>query len=139
MREENSGKRSWIKYLVTVVVGAGLVVLICGLKGAFRATEPREVVRIVSDGFTLVGILLVCVGFLTVLNKAGAFDGLGYSFHSMARVFRNYRNDDKTTKTYYDYKKAADKKRKRQWFLVIVGAGFLVIAIVLVLVFVSMT
>ncbi|MBQ6333144.1 MAG: DUF3899 domain-containing protein [Clostridia bacterium] len=131
MQEENSNKKSWVKYLITAVFGLVVAFLICWLKGVFRMTEAKEIVRVVCDGFTFSGLMLTGLGLLTVLNKAGAFDGLGYSFKSMVRVFRNYRDDDKTPKTYYDYKKAAYEKRKRRWHLVIVGAGYLVVSIVL--------
>ncbi len=140
MQEENSRtEKRLLKYLITAAVGLIVVFAVCWLKGVFQAEEARTVVRIVCDAFTFVGLLLVCFGFLTVLNKAGAFDGLAYSMKSLVRVFRNYRGDDESSKSYYDYKKAASEKRKRAWHLVIVGAGFLVVAIILVIVHGSMS
>lgn len=138
MQEESNNNRSWIKYLITAASGLVFVLVICIAKGVFRMTEAKEIIRIICDAVTLVGVILVCVGLLTVLNKAGAFDGLGYSFKSMIRVMRNYPKDDSTPKTYYDYKKAVDKKRSRKWYLVIVGAGYLVVAVILVFVHGSM-
>ena len=134
MQEQSSNKRGWIKYLATAAGGLVVAFFICWMKGIFQATEPKAVVRIICDAVTMVGLLYTCFGFLTVLNKAGVFDGLGYSLKSMIRVLRNYPENDKTPKTYYDYKKAKYEKRKRQWFLVIVGAGYLIVSIVLVIV-----
>ena len=137
-QEETSSKKPWVKYLVVSVIGLVAAFLICVLKGIFRETDAATIVRIVSDAFTLIGILWICFGALTVLNKAGAFDGLGYSFQSMLRVWRNKTKEDGKPNSYYDYKKAADAKRKRAWHLIIVGAAFLVVAIVLVIIHSSM-
>lgn len=139
MQEENSNKRSWIKYLITAVIGLIIAFLVCLLKGMFQMTEAKEIVRVISDGVTLVGLIMTCVGFLTVLNKAGAFDGLAYSLKYTVRVWRNYRENDKTPKSYYDYKKAAYEKRKRHWYLLIVGAGYLLVAVVLIIVYSTMS
>lgn len=139
MQEENSSKTSWIKYLIASVLGIVAVLLVGVLKGLFRETDAVTIVRILSDGFTLVGILWICFGCLTLLNKAGAFDGLGYSFQSMVRVWRNRMKEEGKPNSYYEYKQAADKKRKRAWHLIIVGAAFLAVAIVLVIIYSSMT
>lgn len=131
MQEENSNKKPWLKYLITAVFGLVVAFLVCLLKGVFQMTEAKEIVRVVCDGFTFSGLMITGFGLLTLLNKAGAFDGLAYSFKSMLLVLRNYRDDGRTPRTYYDYKKAAYEKRKRRWHLVIVGAGYLVVSIVL--------
>ena len=133
-KQEETSSKPWVKYLVTSLFGLAAAFLICVLKGIFRESDAASIVRILSDGFTLVGILWVCFGALTVLNKAGAFDGLGYSFQSMLRVWRNKTKEDGKPNSYYDYKKAADNKRKRAWHLIIVGAAFLVVSIVLVII-----
>lgn len=135
MREDNSSKRPWVKYLVTAASGFAAAFIVCMVRDIFHAEGAKEIVRILCDAFTFVALALIGCGFLTVLNKAGAFDGLGYTFQSMKRVWQNYRHDDENTpKTYYDYKKAVEKKRSRKWYLVIVGAGYLIVAVVLIFV-----
>lgn len=135
MQEDNKNKTPWVKYLITAVSGLAGAFIICWVRGIFHATEAKEIVRILCDALTFVAVALIGIGFLTVLNKAGAFDGLGYSFQSMKRVWQNYRHDDENTpKTYFDYKQAVSKKRTRKWYLVIVGVGYLIVAVVLIFV-----
>ena len=134
MRERIS-KATIIKYAVTFAAGLVLAFLYCLMKGLFESGEEIDRLRIVCDGVTLSGVLMLCVGLLTLVNKEGIFDGLGYSFRSMRRVFLNYRWDDKDTpKTYYDYKQSVDKKRKISWNLIIVGLCFLAVAILLAII-----
>lgn len=136
-KQEDNNSKAWVKYLVAAVSGLVFAFIICVWKGIFHTTETKEVVRILSDGATFSGLMLACFGILTVLNKAGAFDGLAYSFKYTLRVWRNYRKDD-TPKSYYEYQQEARKKRKRAWYLVIVGGGYLVIAAVLVIIYSTM-
>ena len=134
MQEDNGKERSWIKYVVTAGSGLVAAIVLCLVKGIFKMTETKEIVRVVCDAFTLVGLIMMGCGLLTVLNKAGAFDGLGYTFKSMKRVWTNYRHDENFPKTYYDYKQSVKGKRSSKWYLVIIGAGYLLIGIVLVFV-----
>ena len=138
MQENNSNSRPWTKYLATAISGLVAVIVLCLARGVFKLTEAKEIIRLVCDAFTLVGFILMGCGFLTVLNKAGAFDGLGYTFKSMKRVLTNYHHDEDFPKTYYDYKQSVSGKRTRKWYLVIVGGGYLLIGIVLVFVYGAM-
>ncbi len=139
MQQESSKKHTLVKYVATVVVGLVIALLFCILKGLFKTEDKGTVLRILCDAFTVPGILLTCVGLLTLVIKEGALDGITYSFSSMRRVRRGYVSDEKTPKTYYDYKEAAKGKRKIAWHLIIVGLGFIAVAIALVIIRNSLT
>lgn len=124
-------KDTIIKYSVTFGTGLIVAILYCIIKGAFKAEEGVDRLRIICDGVTIPGVLMLCVGLLTYVNKEGFFDGLGYSFKKMRVVRRNYRIEDDSTKSYYDYKKSVEKNRKTYWHLVIVGLVFLAAAAIL--------
>lgn len=125
----------WVRYAETVAFGIAVTVLYCIVKGLFKTEGAAEKLRILCDGFTIPGALLLCFGLLSFLNKEGTFDGLGYSFRSMRRVWQNYRHDEgNVPKTYYDYKQQVGAKRKVRVHMILVGIGFLVVAIVLAIV-----
>ncbi|MBO4848942.1 MAG: DUF3899 domain-containing protein [Clostridia bacterium] len=123
----------WIKYVSTAAAGVAIALIYCFAKGAFKAEDAADRLRMICDAFTIPGILLLCVGLLTAVNKGGAFDGLAYSFKSMRRVRRNFRADDGTPKSYYDYKESVKGKRKVAAHLIFVGLGFLAVAIALMI------
>ena len=128
----------WLRYVLAIVVGLLLALTVCFAKGVFRETDPALIVRYLSDAFLVPGVLLTGIGLLSFLKKEGTYDGLTYSFHSMRASFAR-RYDDEARKdmarTYYDYKQNVKGKRKVAWHLIIVGSGFLLIAIVLTIVF----
>lgn len=128
----------WMRYVLAIVVGLLLALTVCFAKGVFQETAPALIVRYLSDAFLAPGVLLTGIGFLSFLKKEGTYDGLFYSFHSMRASFAR-RYDDEARKdmarTYYDYKQNVKGKRKVAWHLIIVGSGFLLIAIVLTIVF----
>ena len=128
----------WLRYVLAIVVGLLLALTVCFAKGVFQETDPALIVRYLSDAFLAPGVLLTGIGLLSFLKKEGTYDGLFYSFHSMRASFAR-RYDDETRKdmarTYYDYKQSVKGKRKVAWHLIIVGSGFLLIAIVLTIVF----
>ena len=130
--QERTTKGVLIKYIITAAAGLAVAVVYSLIKGLFSAEDIVSAFRILSDAFTLPGILLLCFGLLTFINKEGMFDGLAYSFKSMRRVRRNFRADDKTPKTYYDYKQSVKSKRHVAWHLLFVGAGYLLLAIVFI-------
>lgn len=130
---ERETKITWIKYVATVVVGAVIALLVCILKGLFKTTDQATILRILSDAFTVAGILLFGFGMLSLVAKEGVFDGISYSFRTMRKIRRNYVDDEKSPKSYYEYKEAAKKKRKIAWHLVIVGLGYIAVAIVFII------
>ena len=130
----------WLRYVIAAATGLLISLGVCFFKGVFQETDPALIVRYLSDAFLVPGVLLTGIGLLSFLNKEGTYDGLFYSFYSMRAAFAR-RHDDEARKdmarTYYDYKQKVKAKRKVAWHLVIVGSGFLLIAIVLTIVFVK--
>ena len=76
MQQESSKKHTLVKYVATVVVGLVIALLFCILKGLFKTEDKGTFLRILCDAFTVPGILLTCVGLLTLVIKEGALDGI---------------------------------------------------------------
>ena len=121
-----------VKYCATVFVGIAIAVVYWIVKGMFKAdTALSDRLRMACDGVTIPGILMLCLGLLSIVVKDGTFDGLGYTFKTMRLVRRNYRDKLMQPTTYYDYKESVKGKRHVSWHLIICGAGFLLVAVVL--------
>ena len=132
----------WVKYVIAAAVGLVIALTFCIWKDIFHETDISLIVRYLSDAFAIPGVLLTGIGLLSFLKKEGTFDGLFYSFHAMRMAYTKRMMDEATDetkngRTYYDYKQNAKAKRKVSWHLVIVGGGFLLTAIVLTVVFVT--
>ena len=130
----------WLRYVFAAAAGLLITFSICLLKGVFRETDRALIVRYLSDAFLIPGVLLTGIGLLSYIKKEGAYDGLGYTFHTMKRTFamRHYRDpieEGSEDRTYFGYKQQVKAKRKVAWHLIIVGGGFLLIAIALTIIF----
>lgn len=128
----------WLRYVIAAAMGLLIALSVCLFKGVFQETDPALIVRYLSDAFLAPGVLLTGIGLLSFLKKEGTYDGLFYSFHSMRGTFTMRHNDEarkEIARTYYDYKQNVKAKRKVAWHLIIVGGGFLLIAIALTVVF----
>lgn len=136
-------KKKIILYTVYFVVALAMVLLVCGLRGIL--TEQKDKVTVIvalCDAFFVAGAMFLCFGGLTWASDKGAFDGLGYSFSSLFNVHKpagkglNWQKKE-TYQEYVERKHSPDKK-KSQPFLFIVGAIFLVVAIILLIVYHTM-
>ena len=130
----------WLRYVFAAAAGLLITFSICLLKGVFWETDSALIVRYLSDAFLIPGVLLTGIGLLSYIKKEGAYDGLGYTFHTMKRTFamRHYRDpieEGSEDRTYFGYKQQVKAKRKVAWHLIIVGGGFLLIAIALTIIF----
>ena len=130
----------WLRYVFAAAAGLLITFSICLLNGVFRETDSALIVRYLSDAFLIPGVLLTGIGLLSYIKKEGAYDGLGYTFHTMKRTFamRHYRDpieEGSEDRTYFGYKQQVKAKRKVAWHLIIVGGGFLLIAIALTIIF----
>ena len=131
--------RPWLRYVITAAVGLLITLGICLLKGVFRETDGASIVRYLSDAFLIPGVLFTGIGLLSFLKKEGTYDGLGYTFHTKKRTFtmRRYMDpieEGSEGRTYFDYKQQMKAKRKVSWHLIVVGVGFLLVAVALAVV-----
>ena len=130
----------WLRYVFAAAAGLLITFSICLLKGVFQETDRALIVRYLSDAFLIPGVLLTGIGLLSYIKKEGVYDGLGYTFHTMKRAFimRRYMDpieEGSEDRTYFGYKERVKAKRKVAWHLIIVGGGFLLIAIALTIIF----
>ena len=120
------------KFVIALVTGLLLAFAAMWVRGLFDAKSADEAVMAVSDGFTVAGLLYLCLGALMWVSTTGFFDIFGYAFKKAAHALVPGMVND-TADNYYDYKMGKQGKRKgfSQHSALAVGAGFIVISLIL--------
>ncbi|MDD3831053.1 MAG: DUF3899 domain-containing protein [Clostridia bacterium] len=135
--EDIKGKHDkiWLIYLITAVVGLMIVFLACLIGDIFSpANDGREYV-IIMDGFTVAGALLMGVGAMGWIANQGGFDMLGFGFKQLIRIFNPASKLEKKRQTFYEYKEEKSKKSVRVGHTLLVGLGYLVVAIIMFIIY----
>lgn len=122
-------KKSTIKFLICTGAGFVAAFLLMWARGVFSAETAADVLRIVCDGFFVVGALLLVIGGLTWTNNGGVFDGLTYTFkQAFSRIRRNYE-EQKVTYAEHRERREAKASSPKAWLL----SGLVHMAIALIL------
>ncbi len=122
-------KKKLLQYGISTAVGALISVWVMYIENLFGVEGyPAETVfTILADAFFVSGILLALFGALLWIATTGFFDGVSFAFRSAAHLFLPFLHLEK--KSFYDYKtEKAGKRAPAQFFLLIVGAGYLTLS-----------
>ncbi|HBE99137.1 MAG TPA: hypothetical protein DDW18_03795 [Firmicutes bacterium] len=113
-----------------------LTVFFLELYGPFELTWEKNKYRMLSDSFSLGGLLPILFWLLVWVSEKGAFDLIVYSVRKLfSFTFRIHPEKSNLPPTYADY--VAIKKAKRKPFhyeLLLIGGAFLLLGLVFVLV-----
>lgn len=125
--------RKVLKYLVPVVVCSVVAVLILVGKDSFHASG-QVLYKDLCDAFSVPGIIMVCFGLLLIATNGGTFDILAYG---MIRFFGLFQKDVTKVKyrTFYEYRKAQQEKRRPFVYVLIIGGAFLLVGVAFMLVY----
>ena len=146
MEENTKEKREERKSLKGIIVRASLAftfalaifltVFFLELYGPFELTWEKNRYRMLSDSFSLGGLLPILFWLLVWVSEKGAFDLIVYSVRKLfSFTFRIHPEKSNLPPTYADY--VAIKKDKRKPFhyeLLIVGGAFLLLGLIFILV-----
>jgi hypothetical protein len=128
--------KTWLKYLITALVGLIFAGTYCITNGLVTETDPVKVFKILSDAFTVPGMLLVCIGCFQFCVSHGAFYGIQYVVHSLLVNHNWSRTKFKDKETYAEYveaKKAKAGDNAGTPYLFFVGLLFILISVVFVI------
>ena len=130
-------KKNLTKYGVTTVLALGLAYLYIYLRVDMTdpgATELVEWYRIICDGFTIPGLILLMLGCLMSLSNAGAMDGLGYVVvNGFKMLIPGAATKVERFKEYLERRRA--NRVRGYGFLYVVGAGCMAVALVCMILF----
>lgn len=121
--------KSSIKYIVTLLIGfigVGVVLLV---RDVFSMTEASAVFHTLTDAFFISGVLITGAGALVFTSNHGAFDMLAYGMSAFMDLFR--KSEKKKYDSFYDYKESRADKKTGFGFLLICGAFYLVVSMVM--------
>ena len=127
---------------ILIPLGAGLVLaaVTFTVQGGFSAADTEAFWRAVCDAMTVPGMMLTCLGLLSVVSGQGAFDGLNFSVRkAFSQVLREERRNA-MPKTFYDYVTLKqEKQRNKPHTHLYVGLGFLALAAASLAVYLSVS
>ncbi|MBO5353906.1 MAG: DUF3899 domain-containing protein [Lachnospiraceae bacterium] len=118
------------KYIIQVGIGLLFAAAIIFYRMPQMEEGTAGVLMAVSDGFTVTGLLYICFGILLFASGTGFFDFLGYASHRVIEFF--IPRLDKGTENYYEYKVKKQEERKKFSLksTLLVGLGFVGIAVI---------
>ncbi len=113
------------KYAITGFACLAVAALYCVLRDFSQMALPEKF-RTLCDGFTVPGVLCLCLGALLWAGKKGAFSGIGYCLRMAGNALLPGHREPET---YYDYIHR-HQNRHNGGFLLMTGTVCLAIAIV---------
>ena len=135
-------KKTLTRYLITAGCALAASGLLLWMLDFSSAENLAEKYRILSDAFSLPGVLLTCFFGLLWVSSYGFFDGLRYMFSRVGNMF--VPGKIPKHETYYDYKMRKQEKREEKEgeqgslsFLLFVGLGFILVAVIFVVLYES--
>lgn len=124
-----------LKYYVQTGCGLLLAFAVMVYRGLFSVSQVADKVMFVGDGFTVAAVLYLGFGAIMWVSSTGFFDIFAYALKRAAHAIVPGMVDDDTGR-YYEYKVEKEEKRKGflENFTLVLGAIFLLISIVLLIV-----
>lgn len=128
-------RKNITSYAVTAVCGLALFAVILVLHGFADAETLADRYRIICDALTIPAVIMIMVGLLILIANMGALDGISYSIRGIGRQFVPFLR--LKNETFYDYvQRKKEKRKQREYkFVFIVGAAFLALAVVFLVLF----
>ena len=128
-------KSNLIKSGIASAVGLLLVVAFV-VSSEFGDQTIMNKYKILCDAFTIPGLLMLMFAILVSVSNEGALDGVGYV---VKQGFRMLTFRGLGTEKYLDYvERRRENRVKGYGFLYIVGAAFMVIALIFMALFYSL-
>lgn len=127
----------YLRYALTVVVMLILAFLIALSMSIFSKTEAIEVIKILCDAFTIIGICYFSLGLLTFVANEGFFDIFGFGFELL---FAALKTDplNRKHRSLYDYRMEKHDKKRPYAERLIIGGIFIGIGVIFLIIYFSL-
>lgn len=122
-----------LKYLIPFLLCAVVAVLVLVGRGSF-VKSGLDLMKDLSDAFFVPGIVMLCFGLLIISTNGGTFDMLAFGVRKLFDLFKRDLTKVKY-RTFYEYRKAQQEKKRSFWHFLIIGAAFTMLGIAFVLVY----
>ena len=124
--------KTLLKYGITTIIGLAFAALIIFGGDVLNQESTKDVIELVVNGFFVPGVVIFGIGLLVVASNGGTFDMLIYGTKKFIDLFRKPHNR-RITDTFYDYRKAREEHKGEFLYLVLVGLGFIVISLIVLI------
>ena len=125
-----------LKYGITIFVGALMAYAVIELHGYATAATAAERYMILSNAFTIPGVILIMCWALVFVANEGAFEGISYAVtYAIKFLIPGTGSNKQERYSGYVERRRSKGKTKGFGFLFFVGAAFLVVAIVFIVLF----
>lgn len=128
--------KKFLSYIITFAAGAAVAVAVLVSRGTFVQTNIVTVYRDLCDAFFIPGVIIACMGALVFASNGGTFDMLAYGVRKLFDLFKRDVLDVKY-RTFYDYRKAQQEKKRSFGFMLVVGCVFIAVAAVFLVLYQS--
>lgn len=122
-----------LKYLIPFLICSIFTVVILATRGSFAKTG-KTLMGELSDAFFVPGVITLGIGLLVMATNGGAFDMLSFG---ILKLFDLLKRDLTKVKyrTFYDYRQAQKEKKRSFLHVVLIGAGFVLVALVFLVIY----
>lgn len=122
-----------LKYLIPFLICSIFTVVILATRGSFVKTG-KTLMGELSDAFFVPGVITLGIGLLVMATNGGAFDMLSFG---VLKLFDLLKRDLTKVKyrTFYDYRQAQKEKKRSFLYVVLIGAGFVLVALVFLVIY----
>lgn len=135
----SQGKNPRRRVVVTALIGLALGVAVLMTEDIFSAETTLDILRILTDAFTVPGLLLMGAAGLVFGSERGAFDGVGYGLHIAVGHFVPGASSLEKPESFYDYVERKREKNKKGSSLApclfFTGLAFFLVSLVLLVVY----
>lgn len=132
------GVKNLLKYGISTVVGLLMVAVYVfsrdyGARDFWSWTLVNKAL-VLCDGFTIPGVVFLCIGGLVWASSLGAMDGIGFALKIAIKSL--LPGGRKEHIRYYDYVQQRRENRPHGYgFLLLVGAAFMAVALLFMMIF----
>lgn len=122
-----------LKWLPAFAAGLVLAFVIMTVRGIFSAGTLSQVLLCACDGFSVSGLIFLCIGAMAWISGEGAFDMLSYAVRKgLHHLIPGKFGED--GETFYDYKtkRAERKSEPLKKSILITGAVWFTIGMMLI-------
>lgn len=123
-----------LSYIITSAFCAVITVVVLLTRETFSQTNTLTVYKDLCDAFFLPGVMTLGFGLLVFVSNGGAFSMLKFSVIKFVDLFRRDLTKVKY-RTYYDYKEANKDNKNDFGFMLIIGAVFVAISVVFLILY----
>lgn len=128
-------KKKIIRLVIQITIGLLIAIGVMTSQGAFaQGITQADRILAIGNGFSVTALLYLSFGMLVWISTTGVLDIFSFALQKGAHFFLPFATKNANDK-FYEFKVEKEAKRKKngngQYMTLLVGLGFLLIAIAL--------